>query len=367
MPKLLSASLLVLLFSTATYFFTPAKAKESLTQLEPPTWLLPGEKNTIEVFEKRAPLVVYVHNLAFRQNFFTMQATQVQQGTGSGFIWDDKGHIVTNYHVVRNADKLAITLKNGQTLDAKRVGVDPRKDLAVLKVNPKHLPKSGFSSWVALSSQLRVGQKAIAIGNPFGLDHTLTVGAISALNRSFATFDNVTIRDMIQTDAAINPGNSGGPLLDSRGFLIGMNTGIFSNSGSSAGIGFAVPSDTIKRVVSQIIKYGKVIQPGLGIQFLDPRTARYYGIDNGVLITSVVEGSGADRAGLRGTYTETRFGNRKIVFGDVIIGINDDDVEDFDDLYNALTKRKVGEMVKVHYLRDGKRKSVRVKLSPVGN
>lgn len=356
--------LLIILFVSITSFVFYGAGKTSLfPKLELQGWMLENEKNTIQVFHERAPLVVFVHNLASYRPFFSVRSTQVQQGTGSGFIWDKKGHIVTNYHVIQNADQVAVTLKDGKMLKAKVIGFEPRKDLAVLKVNPKHLPKMGFSEIVANSSKTLVGQKTIAIGNPFGLDHTLTVGSVSALNRSMETFGNVTIRDMIQTDAAINPGNSGGPLIDSRGYLIGMNTSIYSSSGSSAGIGFAVPSNTIQQFVEQIIQHGKVIQPGLGFIPFPERRSYALGIQSGVLIWEIPPGSEAKKSGLQGTLIDYR--KEKVRLGDVIIGIDSDDIENFDDLFNALIKKKVGDRVTVKYLRNGKERQTKVRLSQI--
>lgn len=203
-----------------------------------------------------------------------------------------------------------------------------------------------------------VGQKAIAIGNPFGLDHTLTVGSVSAIGRSMQSVGGVTIRDMIQTDAAINPGNSGGPLLDNRGFLLGINTAIYSQSGSSAGIGFAVPSNTVERVVEQIIKFGKVIQPGIGIQRLEDSIARYLGIE-GVIIGKVAKDSPAAKAGLRGTQRSV-YG--EISLGDIIVGLDGKKVRNYDDLYNALEHKKAGESVDIKLIRNNKVMTKKVQL-----
>lgn len=321
--------------------------------------LLPNERNSIEVFRKAAPKVVFVHNLRYVSSMFSYDTEEVQQGTGSGFIWDRKGHVVTNYHVIQHADAISITLQDGTQHKAKIIGVEPRKDIAVLKISINKKVESPFSSQLTDSSTLLVGQKTIAIGNPFGLDHTFTSGSISALARSMKSIGGVTIRDMIQTDAAINPGNSGGPLLDSRGFLIGMNTAIYSKSGSSAGIGFAVPANTIERVVNQIIRYGKVIQPGIGITRLDDSIAHYLGV-KGVIVGETLAGSPARRAGLRGTLRD-RYG--RIRLGDIIVGIDKHRVDSYDDLYNALEKYKVGAQVKVHYKRDGRLRKALLTLS----
>lgn len=324
-----------------------------------PDDLLASERNSIEIFRDSAPQVIFVHNLRMVRDFFSWDETQVKQGAGSGFVWDKEGHIVTNFHVIAEADKIAVTMKDGQNYPAKLIGAEPRKDIAVLKIKMKSQPMRVFSDKLADSSQILVGQKAIAIGNPFGLDHTLTTGVVSALGRSFPSIGGVTIRDMIQTDASINPGNSGGPLLDSRGHLIGMNTAIYSRTGSSAGIGFAVPSNTIRRIVTQLIKHGKVIQPGLGVTRIDDGIAARFGI-RGVIIADVLKGGPAAKAGLLGT---RRDGQGRIVFGDVIIGLNEEKVGNYDDLYNALEKRKAGESVEVTVNRNGERKKVKLELS----
>jgi S1-C subfamily serine protease len=284
-------------------------------------------------------------------------AQEVPAGSGSGFIWDEQGHIVTNYHVVEGARSLSVAFHDQQTFDATLVGVEPRKDIAVIKV--KNAPPSLFVPIkLAKGQQLEVGQKAVAIGNPFGLDHTLTTGVVSAIGRQVQGAGGVSIRDMIQTDAAINPGNSGGPLLDSQGQLIGMNTMIYSKSGASAGIGFAVPVATIARIVPQIIKTGRAEQLGLGIG-VDPvqKLERRVGI-RGVIVLSVPGGSPAAQAGLKGI-TQT---NRGIVLGDIIIGVDDQRVQNFDDLYTVLDSHKPGDLVKVTVQRGDETKTFDVKV-----
>jgi S1-C subfamily serine protease len=312
------------------------------------------EKNTISVFRTVAPSTVYVTQTRVVVDYFGGTAQEVPAGSGSGFIWDDQGHVVTNFHVVEGARSLTVTFHDQQTFEAKVVGLEPRKDVAVLKVDaPKNLL---VPIRVAKGTQLEVGQKAVAIGNPFGLDFTLTTGVVSAIGRSVQGAGGVSIRDMIQTDAAINPGNSGGPLLDSEGQLIGMNTMIYSKSGSSAGIGFAVPVATIARIVPQIIKTGRAEQVGLGIG-IDPvqRLERRIGL-RGVIILSVPEGSSAAKAGLKGI-TQT---NRGIILGDVIVKVDDKDVRDFDALYSILDAHKPGDVVKVMVVRGEETKTVDV-------
>ncbi|WP_437948739.1 trypsin-like peptidase domain-containing protein [Sorangium sp. So ce296] len=319
--------------------------------------LIEDERNTISVFREVAPATVFVTQRRLVVDRFWGTAVEVPAGSGTGFVWDADGHIVTNFHVVDNAQSLVVQLQGEKTFPAKLVGVEPRKDIAVLKIDaPKEMLKP--IQVAPLREPLEVGQKAIAIGNPFGLDHTLTTGIISALGRQVEGAGGVTIRDMIQTDAAINPGNSGGPLLDSSGHLIGMNTMIYSKSGTSAGIGFAVPSTTIARVVPQIIKTGKAETVGLGIQ-LDPahRLERRNGI-RGVIVMGVVPGGPADKAGLRGLSE----GDRGLTLGDVIVGIDGAPVDDYDALYNALDGKKPGEKVKVDLLRGGQKTTVEVQV-----
>ncbi len=321
--------------------------KETRVDLED---LMPSERNTIDIFRRRSPLVAFIHNLRHYQSLFSWNITEVPRGTGSGFVWDNDGHIVTNYHVVAEADRIAVTLKDGKSYQAKLIGAEPRKDIAVLKVDLETEYEITFSQLLTDSTHLIVGQAAIAIGNPFGLDYTLTTGVISALGRTIPSVGGVTIRDMIQTDAAINPGNSGGPLLDSRGNLIGMNTAIYSQSGASAGIGFAVPSNTINRIVTQIIEHGRVIQPGIGVMPLDDRITAYFGV-RGVIVREVVPGSPAEQAGLTGIQRDAH-GN--VVVGDIIIGIDDTEIANYDDLYNILDKKKIGDRVRVKVRRNGR-------------
>jgi S1-C subfamily serine protease len=318
--------------------------------------LLPEEQNTIKVFQENSPSVVFVTNVAIGQNMYQDEFA-VPQGAGSGFVWDDQGHIVTNFHVVQGGDAFLVTLRDKTQLEAKVVGVDPNKDIAVLKVEKSEKLKPIH---VGSSEKLLVGQQALAIGNPFGLDHSLSKGVISALGREVEGIGGVTIRDMIQTDAAINPGNSGGPLLDSDGNLIGMNTMIFSRSGSSAGVGFAVPVAFIKRIVPQLIATGHVVRPGIGISVLTSGQKYFLiGDQDGVVINRVAPGSPAAKAGLRGV---RRVPGARAEVGDVIVGVDDIPVQDFDDLFNALDRYKVGDKVKIKVLRDGAVRGVTVSL-----
>lgn len=321
--------------------------------------LLPNEKNTIEIFQKYSPKVVYVHRLTTVLNN-AYEPMQVPGGAGSGIIWDAKGHIVTNFHVINGAEHLAISMGK-LTVPAKVIGTEPRKDIAVLAIkSPKALAllKTYVPFEMATISELMVGQKTIAIGNPFGLDHSLSVGVISALGRQVPGIGGVTIRDMIQTDTSINPGNSGGPLLDSKGRLIGLNTAIFSSSGSSAGVGFAVPADDIAHLVPQIIKNGRVVLSGIGIQWVGPSMSKRLGIKKGILVGDVLQHTPAADAGLRGTH---RDGWGRLHLGDIIVGLNNHSVKNYDALYNLLTTIRVGEKIKVRVLRQGKEVDFKMK------
>lgn len=330
-------------------------AKDNRTKKER-RFRIEDEQNTVDIFDNAGPGTVFVTQNQIVRDRYTMRATEVPSGSGSGFIWDTDGHIITNYHVIDGSSHLTVTLYNQKTYPAKLVGGEPKKDIAVLKIDapadeltPIPRPDDTY--------ELAVGQKAIAIGNPFGLDHTITTGIISAMGRDQLGYGGVTIRDMIQTDASINPGNSGGPLLDSSGQLIGMNTMIFSKSGASAGIGFAVPFSTIKRVVPQIIRTGKAQQIGLGISILPDAIARRNGIQ-GVIVRQVANNSPAARAGLRGV--EQNY--RGTYIGDVIVGIDDKKVTNYDTLYNALDTHQPGDTIQVKIRREGKIISLPVEL-----
>lgn len=345
-----------LLFITFLCCYTMAKPGYSLNLGS----LLPDERNTVEIFQKAAPKVVYVHRLSTAVSRQTLQKMQIPDGAGSGIIWDDKGHIVTNFHVINGADNLAITLGN-MTVPARVIGKEPRKDIAVLKIkSPQALAylKAYKPFEIVHLSDLIVGQKAIAIGNPFGLDHSLSKGVISALGRKVPGIGGVTIHNMIQTDSPINPGNSGGPLLNSAGQLIGLNTMIYSRSGSSAGIGFAVPADDIERVVNQIIQHGRVVLAGIGIQRVEPNLAHKLGVKKGVLIADVLPGTPAAHSKLRGTHKDS-WG--RIIKGDVIVALNAHPVPSYDALYNLLTEIKVGEEVTFSIQRGNKQMDVKMK------
>ncbi len=314
------------------------------------------EQRTVAIFERVSPAVVSVANRAVvRGGFFGLTLYELEQGAGSGFVWDREGHVISNYHVVHNSTSLTVTLRDGTSYDARLVGVDPDRDLAVLKIDaPEHL----LSPIETGSSQdLRVGQRALAIGNPFGLDTTLTVGVVSALGRTIQSMTNRRISDVIQTDAAINPGNSGGPLLDFQGRLIGVNTAIVSPSGAYAGVGFAVPVDTVRRVVPQLIEHGRVRRAGMGIELLPDHITRRSGVQ-GVGILAVAPNGPAARAGLEGV--RRRRGG--LYFGDILVAVADVPVASTDDYAAVMDECRAGETVRVEVVRDGRRRRVAVTL-----
>lgn len=320
--------------------------------------LAEDEKSTIELFRNASPSVVYITSIALRRNLFTLNAYEIPQGTGSGFIWDIQGRIVTNYHVISDANRIEVTLADHSTWKGALIGAVPDRDIAVLKIAapPAKLKPLNIGD----STSLLVGQKVFAIGNPFGLDQTLTTGIVSALGREITSSTGRTIRDVIQTDAAINPGNSGGPLLDSAGRLIGVNTAIYSPSGGSAGVGFAVPVSEVNKVVPQIIRNGKVIKPGLGVSLANQSLARQLDIQ-GILIITVYPGSPAEAAGLRGT---TQFGDR-VIPGDIIVAVNGKKVENYNDLRDELERYEVGGIVTLTIIRGREELQVEIELEAI--
>ncbi|MFC1848789.1 S1C family serine protease [candidate division CSSED10-310 bacterium] len=318
------------------------------------------EQSTINIFKTVSPSVVFITSISQKLNFFNMEPYEIPQGNGSGFIWDTAGHIVTNYHVVHQATKVSVTLSDHSTWKATKLWGDIDHDVAVLHIEAPLTKLQPVT--VGTSNELQVGQKVLAIGNPFGLDSTLTTGIISALGRSIRSTNELWIHGVIQTDAAINPGNSGGPLLDSFGRVIGMNTAIVSPSGGSAGIGFAVPIDTINRIVPQLISRGKVSKAGLGITLFSDEALERWGIQ-GALIRQVNRGSTADNAGLKGTY-RTMEG---IVLGDIIVAIDGEEIKQSSDLVDALTDRPVGTEVKIEYIRNNRKMTTSAILQELQN
>jgi S1-C subfamily serine protease len=317
------------------------------------------EKTNMKVYDTAAPSVVHVTNLAEKSRPFSLNPERVPRATGSGFIWDDDGHIVTNFHVVSGADAVSVTLADHSTYSVQHLWAYKDKDIAVLSVNA---PRSKLRRILMGSSHdLKVGQITYAIGNPFGLDRSMTFGIISALGREIQT-ETGTIHGAIQTSAPINPGNSGGPLLDSAARLIGVNTAIASPSGASAGIGFAIPVDDVNEIVPQLIASGKVTRPRLGVQIAEIQLAKQLGVDQGVLIIKVLPNSPAARAGLRGT---SRNDQGEVVRGDVITAIDGKAVNQSPDLFAALEKHRAGDTVTLTILRDNKQQEVQVTLQAV--
>ena len=340
-----------------------------VTKVQKSAPLKDEEKPVVDLFTKSKSAVVFITNVAVRRDVFTLSLTEQPQGAGSGIIWDDEGHVVTNYHVIKDANELKVqfSLQNNRGLngkgkindvldacDAVVVGFDDDKDIAVLKLMDENCYKNKAKALpIGSSSSLQVGQKVFAIGNPFGLDHTLTTGVVSGLSRQIQSGNTGRpIDGIIQTDAAINPGNSGGPLLNSSGQLIGLNTAIYSASGTSSGVGFALPVDMVTGIVDQIIRFGRVTRPIIGVSFAPDEIAEQLGL-GGVLVLDAREGGPAERAGIRST---KRDDSGRLLLGDVIVGIEDEKIEDSYDLFRALDKHVVGDSVKISVFRDTDRK-----------
>ncbi len=320
--------------------------------------LAADEVNTIDIFRANSPSVVYVTSIALRRGLFSLNAVEIPQGTGSGFVWDKQGRIVTNYHVISDANRVQVTMADHTSWKAVLVGAAPDKDIAVLQIDaPTHLLQPIN---IGQSKDLLVGQKVFAIGNPFGLDQTITSGIISALNREIKAVTGRLIGGVIQTDAAINPGNSGGPLIDSAGRLIGVNTAIYSPSGAYAGIGFAVPVDIVNTIVPQIIKNGRVIRPGIGVTLADDRVAKRLGIE-GVLILTIERGSPAEDAGLHPTIQS----RGDIVLGDIITAVAGVKINSFERLLSELERYGVGSEVNFTIFRNGQTLDVVLRLTAI--
>lgn len=324
-----------------------------------PEGLGADEKRDIEVFRRTRASVVFITNLALRRGLLSFDVQQIPQGSGSGFIWDQQGHVVTNFHVIQESQALAVTLSDQSEYEAKVVGAAPDKDIAVLRIAA---PREKLVPLTPGHSQgLLAGQKVLAVGNPFGLDQSLTVGVVSALGRELQSPSGRRIRDVIQTDAAINPGNSGGPLLDSSGRLVGVNTAIFSPSGAFAGIGFAVPVDTVVRLVPQLITKGRIAQAGIGVTLVPHQYNAQLGID-GVAIAEVVQGSPADKAGLQGAQVVR---GRRVVLGDRIVAVDGTPVKTEDDVRDAFEAAGVGKTIKLTIARGRERRDLQVSLVAV--
>ena len=316
------------------------------------------EANTIQVFKAASPSVVYVTTSTLQADFFNLNLYEIPQGTGSGFIWNAQGIVVTNFHVIQSADKITINLSDHSSWPAKVIGVAPDKDLAVLKLE-MNKPHTLAPLPIGDSNELEVGRKVLAIGNPFGLDTTLTVGVVSALGREIQSVTGRPIKNVIQTDAAINPGNSGGPLLNSLGQLIGVNTAIYSPSGGSAGIGFAIPVSTVKKTVAELIQYGRLMRPILGVETAPDSWMRLNGLQ-GVAIVTVARGLPADLAGLKGMRRDV-FGNLQM--GDIVVSINGQTIRNTNDYLDQIEQYRPGDEISVVILRGKKDKTVKVRLA----
>ena len=327
--------------------FSPRAATEPRT-VTPRGNLAADEQSTIEIFRKVSPSVVHITTLTRRRDRLSLNVLEIPEGTGTGFLYDDAGHVVTNYHVIRSAQAARVSLADNSSWSAKLVGYEPNKDLAVLKIDAPtdRLRKIDIGS----SSDLQVGQKVFAIGCPFGLDQTLTTGVISGLGREIESVGSLPIEGVIQTDAAINPGNSGGPLLDSSGRLIGVNTMVISESGLYSGVGFAVPVDIVNQVVPDLIRHGRIERAVLGVSLLEDSLAKKLGVLQGALVRDVFENSGAAQAGIQPTF-ENEDGS--IHLGDVLLVVGGRAIRSTLDLLKALDGRKPGESVRVTLQRNG--------------
>ena len=333
----------------------PGAAPRAVTPRGP---LPAAEQEVVDRFREARGSVVYLTSLALQQDLFSLDVQTVATGSGSGFLWDEQGHVVTNFHVIEDAQEVEVALADGSRHKARLVGAAPEKDLAVLQIEAKGLKLRPIP--LGTSGDLQVGQSVLAIGNPFGLDQTLTRGVVSALGREIQSATRRKISGVIQTDAAINPGNSGGPLLDSAGRLIGVNTAIHSTSGSSAGIGFAVPVDTVNRVVPQLIAKGKWTGVDLGFDPLPPSWAASLEAPKGIIVARVRRGSAADRAGLRGL---SRQGLR-YALGDVIETVNGKPVKDMDRLLDLVETEVPGARIRLGINRQGQRLEVPILVEP---
>jgi S1-C subfamily serine protease len=336
-----------------------AKAESNPRAITPRGPLAPDEQATVELFKRTSPSVVHITALGAQRDIFSTNVQQVPRGTGTGFVWDAQGHIVTNFHVIQGANAARVTLADQSSFDATLVGAFADRDLAVLRIEAPRdkLPPLAVGS----SRDLVVGQRVYAIGNPFGLDQTLTTGILSALNREIESFNNRSIRGVIQTDAAINPGNSGGPLLDSAGRLIGVNTQIASPSGASAGIGFAIPVDEVNRIVPRLIRDGRFVRPSLGIAAGAAQLQRLLSLPKGVVLVQLAADGAAAKAGLK---VFRRGQGGEVIGGDVITAINDEAVNGMDDLLANLERRNAGDTVTLTVWRSGQTRKVSVTLLP---
>lgn len=361
-PAWLVAILLVavLLMLMQSYGYLPGMMGRAATEsraITPRGNLSEDEKSTIQIFREASPSVVHITTLTRQRDSLNFKLLEIPEGTGTGFVYDDAGHVVTNFHVIRNAQAAKVMLADNSSWDAKLVGYEPDKDIAVLKIDapPDRLKKVAIGE----SKDLQVGQKVFAIGSPFGLDQTLTTGVISGLGREIESIGGRMIEGVIQTDAAINPGNSGGPLLDSAGRLIGVNTMILSHSGAFSGVGFAVPVDIVNQTVPELIKSGRIERGVLGIKTFDDSISRRLGVKTGALVDRVFEGSGAAAVGMQSTYLDE---DDAIHLGDVLLEVAGRPIKSAADIPKALDGKKPGEEVSVQVARGRKTTTLKVRL-----
>ena len=362
----ITAGVVIALSSFGTVWQARNVANIALAEYAPPNISEPSsvsdEQNNIEVYKALSPGVAFITSTSYQQDLFG--GVEEGKGSGSGSVIDNQGHILTNYHVIEDAQKLTVSLGGDKVYAAKVVGSDPDTDLAVIQIEP---PKEGLTV-VPLgdSNQLSVGQKVLAIGNPFGLDRTLTTGVISGLQRPIRARNNRSIEGAIQTDASINPGNSGGPLLDKYGKMIGINSQILSPAGGSVGVGFAIPVSIAKRVIPQLIQFGEVRRPKLGIDGVSVEKLQEQGLslplDKGLLVRSVLAGSSTQMAGIRGLSQDA---SGDVVLGDIVTSIDGEKMNDLDDLYRYLDKKQIGDTVQIELYRNGKTLTIPVKLNPL--
>ena len=356
----ISILIILTLVAAAAFIYFNRFADRGRRIISEPREILPRgdladfEKSTIAVFNNAAPSVVYIFTENAQAGFFGRQ--EIQQGAGSGFLWDRHGHVVTNYHVIQGAQRIQVRLDSGEAIPASYVGGSMDHDLAVIRL--RSTPQGIRPIPVGTATDLAVGQAVFAIGNPFGLARTLTTGVISALDRRLPTAGGREVMGVIQTDAAINPGNSGGPLIDSAGRLIGVNTAIISGSGNSAGIGFAVPVDVVNRVVPKLITNGKVPRPGIGIVVVDEEIAASLGV-LGVVIDRVMPGSEAQRVGLQGIDYRNR------LIGDIIVAAGNQEVRNIDDFMRILENYEIGEKILLDVRRGDQIRTVEVKIMDI--
>jgi S1-C subfamily serine protease len=355
----IKTALIVILSSLFIIYALSIEIEEKNVLLSKNCTVTEEEKQNISIFEKVKDSVVFISIHQQIVDYWNRSTIDIPQGAGSGFVWNKEGYIVTNYHVIMHANRAVVTLKNGSKYNATLVGAAPNYDIAVLKIAPvRHLLKPVD---LGTSKNLMVGQTVYALGNPFGLDWTMTKGIISALDRSMHANNGATIRHMIQTDASINPGNSGGPLINSQGKVIGVNNMIISPSGSNAGIGFSIPIDTVKRVVNSIIKKGSYTRPTIGIRISSRMNALYKELNgkDGVVVVDVLSGTSAEKRRLKPTSSDHK---GVITFGDVIISLNAKPVESIEDLFSLLDEHQSGETVTLEILREDKTEKIEIEL-----